>query len=450
MAGHSKWANIKHRKAAQDAKRGKIFTKLIREIVVAAKMGGADQDSNPRLRDVVSKALSANMKRDTVDNAIKRGAGADDNENYDEIRYEGYGPSGVAVMVECLTDNRNRTVSEVRHAFTKSGGNLGTDGSVSYLFTKQGMMTYPSGSDEDAIMEAALEAGADDIASNDDGSIEVTTAWEELTVVKEAMVAAGHEPETADVIQQAATSVDLELEDAEKVMRLIDMLEDLGIVAYKVGSGELTNWPLLKYIAKTGKPMIISTGMSTLEEIKESIVFVKGNNNQLAVLQCTSTYPCAYENVNLNVINVLKNKFNVIAGLSDHSEGIYTSLAAIALGADIIEKHFTIDRNLPGPDQRASIEPYELKDLVKGARAIELALGSTKKVIDEEIAVQRMARESVVSLVEILENSIIESNMVGVKRPGTGIPAKLLDEIIGKKATKTIKAGVLLSWNDLV
>ncbi len=227
MAGHSKWANIKHRKAAQDAKRGKIFTKLIREIVVAAKMGGADQDSNPRLRDVVSKALSANMKRDTVDNAIKRGAGADDNENYDEIRYEGYGPNGVAVMVECLTDNRNRTVSEVRHAFTKSGGNLGTDGSVSYLFTKQGMMTYPSGSDEDTIMEAALEAGAEDINSNDDGSIEVTTAWEELTVVKEAMIAAGHEPETADVIQQAATSVDLELEDAEKVMRLIDMLEDL-------------------------------------------------------------------------------------------------------------------------------------------------------------------------------------------------------------------------------
>ncbi len=227
MAGHSKWANIKHRKAAQDAKRGKIFTKLIREIVVAAKAGGADQDSNPRLRDVVSKALSANMKRDTVDNAIKRGAGADDNENYDEIRYEGYGPNGVAVMVECLTDNRNRTVSEVRHAFTKSGGNLGTDGSVSYLFTKQGMMTYPSGSDEDAIMEAALEAGADDIVTNDDGSIEVTTAWEELTTVKEAMAAAGFEPETADVIQQAATSVDLELEDAEKVMRLIDMLEDL-------------------------------------------------------------------------------------------------------------------------------------------------------------------------------------------------------------------------------
>ena len=227
MAGHSKWANIKHRKAAQDAKRGKIFTKLIREIVVASKMGGPDQDSNPRLRDAVSKALSANMKKDTVANAIKRGAGAGEDENYDEVRYEGYGPNGVAVMVDCLTDNRNRTVSEVRHAFTKSGGNLGTDGSVSYLFTKQGMMTYPSGSDEDTIMEAALEAGADDVVSNDDGSIEVITEWEELTTVKEAMTAAGHEPETADVIHQAATSVDLELEDAEKVMRLIDMLEDL-------------------------------------------------------------------------------------------------------------------------------------------------------------------------------------------------------------------------------
>ncbi len=227
MAGHSKWANIKHRKAAQDAKRGKIFTKLIREIVVAAKMGGADQDSNPRLRDVVSKALSANMKRDTVDNAIKRGAGADNNENYDEIRYEGYGPNGVAVMVECLTDNRNRTVSEVRHAFSKSGGNLGTDGSVAYLFTKVGILSYAEGADEDSLMEAALEAGADDIVTNDDGSIDVLTSWEELVPVKEAMIAAGFEPDNAEVTQQPATSVDLELDDAEKVLRLIDMLEDL-------------------------------------------------------------------------------------------------------------------------------------------------------------------------------------------------------------------------------
>ena len=227
MAGHSKWANIKHRKAAQDAKRGKIFTKLIREIVVAAKMGGADLDSNPRLRDAVSKALGQNMKKDTVENAIKRGAGADEGENYDEIRYEGYGPNGVAVMVDCLTDNRNRTVAEVRHAFTKAGGNLGTDGSVAYLFTKIGMMSFPEGADEDAIMEAALEAGAEDIVTNDDGSIEVTTAWEEFTDVKEAMVAAGFEPEMAEITQKPSTSVDLGVEDAEKVMRLVDVLEDL-------------------------------------------------------------------------------------------------------------------------------------------------------------------------------------------------------------------------------
>ena len=227
MAGHSKWANIKHRKAAQDAKRGKIFTKLIREIVVAAKMGGADQDSNPRLRDAVSKALSANMKKDTVDNAIKRGAGADDTENYDEVRYEGYGPSGVAVMVDTLTDNRNRTVAEVRHAFSKAGGNLGTDGSVAYLFTKTGMLSYAAGADEDVLVEAALEAGADDVVSNEDGSIDVITAPESFTDVKEAMIAAGHAPAMADIIMKPATSVDLELEDAEKVMRLVDTLEDL-------------------------------------------------------------------------------------------------------------------------------------------------------------------------------------------------------------------------------
>jgi YebC/PmpR family DNA-binding regulatory protein len=227
MAGHSKFANIKHRKAAQDAKRGKIFTKLIREIVVAAKMGGPELDSNPRLRDAVSKALSANMKRDTVENAIKRGAGAGDTENYNEVRYEGYGPAGVAVMVDCLTDNINRTVSEVRHAFTKSGGNLGTDGSVSYLFTKTGTLTYPAGSDEDVIMEAALEAGAEDIVSNDDGSVEVSTLPESFTSVKEAMFAAGLETDLAEITMNPSTTVELKLEEAEKVMRLIDMLEDL-------------------------------------------------------------------------------------------------------------------------------------------------------------------------------------------------------------------------------
>lgn len=227
MAGHSKWANIKHKKAAQDAKRGKIFTKLIREIVVSAKMGGGDADSNPRLRDAVSKALAANMKKDTIENAIKRGSGAQDSENYDEIRYEGYGPGGVAVMVDCLTDNRNRTVSDVRHAFSKSGGNLGTDGSVAYLFNQRGVLSFAPGSDEEVLMELALEAGAEDIINNDDGSIEVWTSPENFAVVREAFVQKDLKPESADVTMQAATEVSLEQDDAEKIIRLVDMLEDL-------------------------------------------------------------------------------------------------------------------------------------------------------------------------------------------------------------------------------
>ncbi len=227
MAGHSKWANIKHRKAAQDAKRGKIFTKLIREITVAARVGGGDADSNPRLRDAISKALAANMTKDTVERAVKRGSGATDGENYEEVRYEGYGPAGVAVMVDCLTDNRNRTVSEVRHAFTKHGGNLGTDGSVAYLFSKVGTLTYPPGSDEDTIMEQALEAGAEDVVTNDDGSIDVVTSPDDYMTVKDAMVAAGLEPAEAELTQKPATTVDLGLEDAEKVMKLVDRLEDL-------------------------------------------------------------------------------------------------------------------------------------------------------------------------------------------------------------------------------
>jgi len=227
MAGHSKWANIKHRKAAQDAKRGKLFTKFIRELTVAAKMGGPDTDSNPRLRDAVSKALSANMTRDTVDRAIKRGAGAADSENFDEVRYEGYGTNGVAVLVDCLTDNINRTVSEVRHAFSKCGGNLGTDGSVAYLFTKTGIINYPPDTDEDTVMEQALEAGAEDIITNDDGSIDVITTPETFTEVKENLVAANLEPQHADIEMKASTSVEMDLDGAQKIMRLIDMLEDL-------------------------------------------------------------------------------------------------------------------------------------------------------------------------------------------------------------------------------
>ncbi|HEB82840.1 MAG TPA: YebC/PmpR family DNA-binding transcriptional regulator [Gammaproteobacteria bacterium] len=228
MAGHSKFANIKHRKAAQDKKRGKIFTKLIREITVAARSGGGgDVATNPRLRLAVDKALGANMTRDTIERAIKRGSGENDGENFEEIRYEGYGPAGTAIMVDCLTDNRKRTVAEVRHAFTKAGGNLGTDGSVAYMFSRTGILLYPPGSDEDAIMEAALEAGAEDVETGDDGSIEVSTRFEDFMAVKDAMTAAGFEPAEARVVEKAANMIEVDLEDAEKIMRLIDTLEDL-------------------------------------------------------------------------------------------------------------------------------------------------------------------------------------------------------------------------------
>ena len=227
MAGHSKWANIRHRKAAQDARRGKLFTKLIREITVSARTGGGDPETNPRLRAAIDKALSANMTKDTIERAIKRGSGDQDGDNFEEVRYEGYGPGGVAIMADCLTDNRNRTVSEVRHAFTKNGGNLGTDGSVAYLFAKLGSLSFPAGSDEERIMEAALEAGAEDVVSNDDGSFEVITAPENFLDVKSAMREAGLEPEMAEVTMRAATSVDLPLDEAEQVMKLVDMLEDL-------------------------------------------------------------------------------------------------------------------------------------------------------------------------------------------------------------------------------
>jgi len=227
MAGHSKWANIQHRKGAQDAKRGKLFTKLIREITVAAKLGGGDVTNNPRLRAAIDKALSGNMTKDTIERAVKRGSGATDGDDYEEIRYEGYGPGGLAVMVDCLTDNRNRTVAEVRHVFSKSGGNLGTDGSVSYLFEKKGVISYAAGADEDAIMEAALEAGADDVVTNDDGSIDVMTTPEEFMSVKDVMVAAGFEPVEADVSMEASTTVALDLDGAEKMLRMIDLLEDL-------------------------------------------------------------------------------------------------------------------------------------------------------------------------------------------------------------------------------
>ncbi|MBN1684768.1 MAG: YebC/PmpR family DNA-binding transcriptional regulator [Gammaproteobacteria bacterium] len=227
MSGHSKWANIKFRKAAQDQKRGKVFTKLIREITVAARMGGGDPSTNPRLRLAMDKALSDNMTKDTINRAIARGTGEGSEAAMEEIIYEGYGPGGTAVLVKCLTDNRNRTVAEVRHAFTKAGGNLGTSGSVSYLFTEQGFITFPKGSDEDKITHIALETNAEDVAVNEDGSIDVITAVSDFSNVKQAMEKAGLTPEHAEVTMIPSNKVLLNQETAEKFLRMVDALEEL-------------------------------------------------------------------------------------------------------------------------------------------------------------------------------------------------------------------------------
>jgi len=226
MAGHSKWANIKFRKSVQDAKRGKIFTKLIREITVAARMGGPDESTNPRLRDAVTKALKANMKRDTIDNAIKRGVGGLDGASMVEMRYEGYGPGGVAILVDCLSDNKNRTVSEVRHAFTKYGGNLGTDGSVAYLFTKKGEILLAPNQPEDKAIEVAIEAGALDVHV-ESLQIEIETEVLDYHAILEALEKAGLEVEQSALTMQPATLVELDVETTETLVKLIDALEDL-------------------------------------------------------------------------------------------------------------------------------------------------------------------------------------------------------------------------------
>ena len=225
MAGHSKWANIQHRKKAQDAKRGKLFTRLIKEIVVAAKAGGSDLDANASLRTAVDKAKSQSVPKDAIERAVKRGAGELDGSDYEEIRYEGYGPAGVAFIVDCLSDNRNRTVAEVRHAFSKAGGNLGQSGSVAYLFASVGVLVYSPDHDEDQVMEAALDAGAEDVIVADDGSIEVLTSAEEYVAVKQAMTDAGLEPEDSDLTMRASVNTELDVETAGKVLRLVDLLE---------------------------------------------------------------------------------------------------------------------------------------------------------------------------------------------------------------------------------
>ena len=227
MAGHSKWANIQHRKGRQDAKRGKIFTRLIKEITVAARMGGADVGTNPRLRMAVDKAKGESMPKDNIENAIKRGAGTLEGVNYEEIRYEGYGISGAAVIVDCLTDNRNRAVADVRHAFTKFGGNLGTDGSVAFMFKHCGSLLFAPGTNEDQVMEASLEAGAEDIINNDDGSIEVITTPADFSAVKDALEAAGLNAVLAEVTMKADNETVFTGDDAVKMQKLLDALDDL-------------------------------------------------------------------------------------------------------------------------------------------------------------------------------------------------------------------------------
>lgn len=237
MAGHSKWANIRFRKGVQDAKRGKIFTKLIREISVSARMGGADESSNARLRDAISKALKANMKRDTIDNAIKRGVGGLDGANMAEMRYEGYGPSGVAILVDCLSDNKNRTVSEVRHAFTKHGGNLGTDGSVAYLFNEQGEILLAPTDREEQAMDVAIEAGAADVLS-EEGQVEVITAVDNYHTVLSALQSSQFEVEHSHITMRAQTTVAMDKESAESLEKLIDALEDLDDVQVVYSNAE--------------------------------------------------------------------------------------------------------------------------------------------------------------------------------------------------------------------
>ncbi len=227
MAGHSKWANIQHRKGRQDAKRGKIFTKLIKEITVAARMGGGDLNFNPRLRLAIDKAKAENMPGDNIDRAVKRGTGELDGVNYEEVRYEGYGIGGAAVMVDCLTDNRTRTVADVRHAFNKNGGNMGTEGSVAFMFKHCGQFLFAPGTSEDALMEAALEAGAEDVVTNDDGSIEVMSGANEFAAVKDALEKAGFKAELAEVTMKPLNEASMAGDDAVKMQKLLDALDDL-------------------------------------------------------------------------------------------------------------------------------------------------------------------------------------------------------------------------------
>ena len=241
MAGHSKWANIQHRKSAQDKKRGKIFSKLIREITIAARLGGGDLTANSRLRLAVDKAYASNMTKDTVERAIKRGAGGVEGNDLIELSYEGYGVGGTAILVKCMTDNRNRTVADVRHIFTKYGGNLGTEGSVAYLFSRQGQISFTKDNDENKIMELAIDAGAEDVVVNEDQSIDIITMPDDFDKVKDAMQKAGLEPINATITMEAATKVILDKDNAEKMLRMVEMLEDLDDVQEVFSNADIPN-----------------------------------------------------------------------------------------------------------------------------------------------------------------------------------------------------------------
>ncbi|MEC9376172.1 MAG: YebC/PmpR family DNA-binding transcriptional regulator [Pseudomonadota bacterium] len=245
MAGHSKWANIQHRKGAQDKKRGKLFTKLIRNISVAARSGG-DVDANAALRTAIDKAKAQSLPKDRIEAAIKRGSGELDGVDYEDILYEGYGPGGVAVMVECMTDNRNRTVAEIRHAFTKFGGNLGADGSVGYMFQKVGLFAFSSGANEDQIMEVAIDAGAEDVLTDDEGNIEVLTAPNDYEAVKIAIDSAGIKPEISEITMRSSVSTQLNEDEASSMMKLLETLEDLDDVQNVFSNAEISDELLAK------------------------------------------------------------------------------------------------------------------------------------------------------------------------------------------------------------
>lgn len=336
----------------------------------------------------------------------------------------------------------------------KIGKNLIGDGCPVFIIAEAGI--NHNGDIEKAMLliDEAVKCGAD--------AVKFQTHLPEKEMLKDAFTADYVGDSLFDILKK----VELSKEDHIKLKKYAeekgilflstafsreaaDLLEEINVKAYKIGSGEMTNLPLIEHIAKKGKPMFISTGMSILEEIKETVDLVKKLNNNFIILHCTSSYPTKYEDVNLKVIEQLREEFKTPVGLSDHSLGIYTSLAAVVLGACVLEKHFTISREWPGPDQKASIEPRELKALVQGVRAIKKALGNIKKINDDEVPIKKMARESVVSLKDISSGTVIEKDMVWVKRPGTGIPAKDLSEIIGCRTKRNIKANQLISWKDL-